>query len=55
MQSMQRKIGRLKKRSDDDNDVAVLLKDFDEADKLLGRVRPRSLLWWGLRGHCTEY
>lgn len=43
MQSMHRQVGKLKKRSADDSQVAVLKSDFDEADKLLGRVSPRRL------------
>lgn len=39
MQSVQRQFGKFMKRSADDSQVAVLLKDFDEADKLLSRVR----------------
>lgn len=38
MQSMQRQFGKFMKRSADDSQVAVLMKDFEEADKLLGRV-----------------
>lgn len=38
MQSMQRQFGRFMKRSADESQVAILLKDFEEADKLLGRV-----------------
>lgn len=44
MQSMQRKFGRMTtKRSADDSQVAVLLKDFEDADSLLTKVD--SLLW----------
>ncbi|RAH63258.1 hypothetical protein BO85DRAFT_444556 [Aspergillus piperis CBS 112811] len=38
---MQRQFGRLMKRSADDSQVAILLKDFEEADKILGRVSSR--------------
>lgn len=39
MQSMQRKFGRItSKRSADDSQVAVLLKDFEDADSLLTKV-----------------
>lgn len=39
MQSMQRKFGRMTtKRSADDSQVAVLLKDFEDADNLLAKV-----------------
>ncbi len=37
MQSVQRKFG--KPRTADESQVAVLLKDFDDADKMLARVR----------------
>lgn len=39
MQSMQRQFGKLMKRSPDDSQISVLLKDFDDADKLLTRVQ----------------
>lgn len=39
MQSMQRKFGRMtSKRSADDSQVAVLMKDFEDADNLLSKV-----------------
>lgn len=38
MQSMHRQFGKLMKRSADDSQVSVLLKDFDNADKLLTKV-----------------
>jgi hypothetical protein len=38
MQSMHRQFGKLMKRSADETLVSVLLKDFDQADKLLTRV-----------------
>ena len=39
MQSMQRRFGKLLPRSADESQVAILLKDFDEADRMLQRVR----------------
>lgn len=39
MQSVHRHFGKYMKRSADETQVAVLLKDFEEADKLLTRVR----------------
>lgn len=43
MQSMQRKFGRMTtKRSADDSQVAVLMKDFEDADNLLTMVRTQS-------------
>jgi hypothetical protein len=39
MQSVHRQFGRFMKRSADDSQVSVMLKDFDEADKLLAKVR----------------
>lgn len=38
MQSVHRQFGRFMKRSADDSQVSVILKDFDEADKLLAKV-----------------
>jgi hypothetical protein len=38
MQSMHRQLGKFMRRSADDSQVSVLLKDFDEADKLLTKV-----------------
>lgn len=38
MQSMQRRFGKLLPRTADESQVAVLLKDFDDADKMLARV-----------------
>ena len=38
MQSMQRRFGKFLPRSADESQVAVLLKDFDEADKMLTKV-----------------
>ncbi len=39
MQSMQRRFGKFLPRSADETQVAVLLNDFDEADKCLAKVR----------------
>ena len=39
MQSMQRRFGKLLPRTADESQVAVLLKDFDDADKMLAKVR----------------
>lgn len=46
MQSMQRQFGRMTtKRSADDSQVAVLLKDIKDADQLLTQVRwPHSII-----------
>ena len=38
MQSVQRHFGRYMKRTADEGQVSVLLKDFDDADQLLTRV-----------------
>lgn len=39
MQSMQKRFGRMTtKRTADDSQVAVLLKDFEDADVLLSKV-----------------
>ena len=38
MQSVQRHFGRYMKRTADEGQVSVLLKDFDDADQLLSRV-----------------
>lgn len=43
MQSMHRQFGKLMKRSADDSQVSVLLKDFDNADKLLAKVQTNAL------------
>ncbi|OGM42613.1 SH3 domain containing protein [Aspergillus bombycis] len=45
MQSVQRHFGKLMKRSADDSQVAILLKDFDEANKLLGRIVDSTKAW----------
>lgn len=39
MQSMQRRFGKLLPRTADESQVSVLLKDFDDADKMLAKVR----------------
>lgn len=39
MQSVQRKFGRLMKRSADGADVGGILAEFNNADKALGSVR----------------
>ena len=38
MDRVQRKFGKLLHRSADSSQVAVLLKDFDDADQMLARV-----------------
>ncbi|KAF7586903.1 hypothetical protein BBP40_008032 [Aspergillus hancockii] len=45
MQSVQRQFGKFMKRSADDGQVAILLKDFDEANKLLGRIIDSTKAW----------
>ncbi|KAK2778587.1 hypothetical protein FQN53_001741 [Emmonsiellopsis sp. PD_33] len=45
MQSVHRQFGKFMKRSADDSQVSVLLKDFDDADKLLARVIDSSKAW----------
>ena len=40
MQKLQRKAGQLLKRSADDAEVALLMKEFDEGDNMLKIVRP---------------
>jgi hypothetical protein len=42
MQSVQRHFGKYMKRTADEGQISVLLKDFDDADQLLTRV---SVLW----------
>ena len=39
MQSVQRRFGKLLPRTADESQVAVLLKDFEDADKMLAKVR----------------
>ncbi|THC94033.1 hypothetical protein EYZ11_006475 [Aspergillus tanneri] len=45
MQTVQRQFGKFMKRSADDSQVAILLKDFDEADNLLGRIIDSTSAW----------
>ncbi|EGC44849.1 SH3 domain signaling protein [Histoplasma capsulatum var. duboisii H88] len=45
MNSVHRQFGKFMKRSADDSQVSVLLKDFDDADKLLARVIDSSKAW----------
>ncbi|QKX61057.1 uncharacterized protein TRUGW13939_08203 [Talaromyces rugulosus] len=45
MQSVHRQFGRLMKRSADDSQVSVMLKDFDEADKLLAKIIESTKAW----------
>ncbi|KAJ5919727.1 hypothetical protein N7454_009562 [Penicillium verhagenii] len=51
MQSVQRKFGRMTtKRTADDSQVAVLLKDFEDADNLLTKIIESTNAWrdaWG--------
>ena len=44
MQSMQRRFGKLLPRTADESQVAVLLKDFDDADKMLAKVIYSSMM-----------
>ncbi|KAJ5317632.1 hypothetical protein PENANT_c038G01223 [Penicillium antarcticum] len=46
MQNMQRRFGRMTtKQSADDSQIAVLLKDFDDADMLLGKIVDSTKAW----------
>ncbi|KAL4890331.1 hypothetical protein BDV59DRAFT_96459 [Aspergillus ambiguus] len=45
MQSVQRQFGKFMKRSADDSQVSILMKDFDDADKLLGRIIDSTSAW----------
>ncbi|KAL5002786.1 hypothetical protein BDV10DRAFT_84730 [Aspergillus recurvatus] len=45
MQSVQRQFGKFMKRSADDNQVALLLKDFDQVDKLLDKIVDSTKAW----------
>ncbi|GAD97367.1 SH3 domain containing protein [Paecilomyces variotii No. 5] len=45
MQAVHRQFGRFMKRSPDDSQVSVLLKDFEDADELLGRIIDSSKAW----------
>ena len=38
MQTMQRQFGKLLPRTADESQVSVLLKDFEDADKMLAKV-----------------
>ena len=44
MQSMQRRFGKLLPRTADESQVAVLLNDFEDADKMLARVSTDTIL-----------
>ena len=44
MQSVQRHFGKYMKRTADENQISVLLKDFEDADQLLTRVSETVLL-----------
>ncbi|KAL9616267.1 MAG: hypothetical protein Q9160_008846 [Pyrenula sp. 1 TL-2023] len=45
MQSVQRQFGKYMKRSADESQVSVLLKDFEDADKMLTRLIEASKAW----------
>ncbi|KAL4778731.1 hypothetical protein BJX76DRAFT_126921 [Aspergillus varians] len=45
MQSVQRQFGRFMKRSADDSQVALLLHDFDQIDKLLDKIVDSTTAW----------
>ncbi|MCJ1307981.1 hypothetical protein MMC25_001631 [Agyrium rufum] len=45
MQSMQRKFARLLPRTADESQVALLLNDFDEADKMLAKLVDATKAW----------
>ena len=45
MQSVQRRFGKLLPRTADESQVAVLLKDFDDADRMLAKVVMPSCCW----------
>lgn len=54
MQSVQRRFG--KPRTADESQVAVLLKDFDDADKMLSRVHsPSSFLTFSIVDHHPDH
>lgn len=44
MQNVQRHFGKYLKRSADDQQVSLLLKDFEDADQLLTKVRLNQIL-----------
>ena len=43
MQSVQRRFGKFLPRTADESQVSVLLKDFEDADKMLAKVRHLQL------------
>ncbi|OJJ02143.1 hypothetical protein ASPVEDRAFT_656491 [Aspergillus versicolor CBS 583.65] len=45
MQSVQRQFGRFMKRSADESQVALLLSDFDQIDKLLDKIVDSTRAW----------
>ncbi|KAL5337128.1 hypothetical protein BJX70DRAFT_251453 [Aspergillus crustosus] len=45
MQTVQRQFGRFMKRSVDDNQVAILLKDFNQIDQLLDKIVDSTKAW----------
>ncbi|KAK2766137.1 hypothetical protein FQN54_007653 [Arachnomyces sp. PD_36] len=45
MQSMHRQFGKFMKRTADESQVSVLLKDFDDADQLLAKIIEASKAW----------
>ncbi|RDW74298.1 BAR and SH3 domain-containing protein [Aspergillus mulundensis] len=45
MQSVQRQFGKFMKRSADDSQVAILLKEFDQVDKLLDKIVDSTKAW----------
>ncbi|KAL1956780.1 hypothetical protein VTO42DRAFT_6834 [Malbranchea cinnamomea] len=45
MQTVHRQFGKLMKRTADESQVSVLLKDFENADKLLGKIIESSKAW----------
>ncbi|KAI9676146.1 MAG: hypothetical protein M1817_000891 [Caeruleum heppii] len=45
MMKVQRRFGKLLSRTADESQVAVLLKDFDDADKLLAKIIDASKSW----------
>ncbi|KAL9098435.1 MAG: hypothetical protein Q9163_005904, partial [Psora crenata] len=45
MQSVQRRFGKLLPRTADESQVAVLLKDFDDAEKMLAKIIDASKAW----------
>ena len=53
MQSVQRHFGKYMKRTADENQVSVLLKDFEDADSLLSRVSPTNPAH--VSGLCIEW